>query len=86
MCEFLPSGREVRAYCLSEERIPQAVFRMAADGRSPESARAGWADLWVDGTRVRAGDSIPLQTGSVVRVRPLEPVVFGEYWVPESSK
>lgn len=79
MCEFTPDGLEVRAYCLSEERIPQAVLRMASDG-APGSARAGWADLWVDGDRVAAGDSVPLRTGAVVRINPLEPVVVGEYW------
>jgi hypothetical protein len=80
VCEFTPVSLEVRAYCLSEERIPQAIFRLAADERSTSQAVAGWADLWVDGDRVRAGDSVQIPSGTLIRLNPLEPVVFGEYW------
>jgi len=80
VCEFLPAGLEVRAYCLSEERIPQAVLRMTAADGPPGSVRAGWNDLWVDGQRVSSGDSVPLTSGGVLGIDPLEPVVFGEYW------
>lgn len=45
LCEFLPSPPDVRVYCLSEERIPQATLRLASDGRSQSWAIAGWADL-----------------------------------------
>jgi len=33
----------------------------------------------VDGQRIGPGDSLRLDPGSVVRISPLEPVVFGEY-------
>ncbi len=79
-CEFVPRSLEVQAYCLSEERIPQATFRLASDGGTPDWAVAGWDDLWVDGRRVRAGDSVGIRSGTVLRVNPLEPVVFGEFW------
>ena len=79
-CEFVPSSFDVRAYCLSEERIPQATFRLATDRRGPDWAVAGWADLWVDGGRVRSGDSVGIPGGTILRLNPLEPVVFGEYW------
>jgi len=79
-CEFVPRSLEVQAYCLSEERIPQATFRLASDGGTPDWAVAGWDDLWVDGRRVRAGDSVGIRTGTVLRVNPLEPVVLGEFW------
>ena len=80
LCEFNPVGMEVRAYCLSEERIPQAVLRLATDERPTGSVLAGWNDLWVDGQRVSSGDSVPLAAGAVLGIDPLEPVVFGEYW------
>ncbi|MGD8322100.1 MAG: hypothetical protein PVJ02_16745 [Gemmatimonadota bacterium] len=80
VCEFTPEGLAVRAYCMSEERIPQAILRLASGDGDPGSVRAGWADLWVDGRRVSAGDSVPLETGAVLGIDPLEPVVFGEYW------
>lgn len=79
-CEFVPRALDVRAYCLSEERIPQATFRLASGDRDPEWAVAGWDDLWVDGRRIRAGDSVGMEDGTVLRLNPLEPVVFGEYW------
>jgi len=41
---------------------------------------AGWADLWVDGHRIRSGDSVGIREGTLLRLNPLEPVVFGEYW------
>ena len=79
-CEFLPGSLEVRAYCLSEERIPQATFLFASDDGTPDRAVAGWADLWVDGGRIRAGDSVAIRGGTLLRINPLEPVIFGEYW------
>jgi len=80
LCEFTPVGLEVNAYCLSEERIPQVTLRMASDDRDSGSVLAGWNDLWVDGQRVSSGDSVPLARGAVLRIDPLEPVVFSEYW------
>ena len=80
LCEFTPVGVEVRAYCLSEQRIPQAVLRMASAEEPSGSVLAGWNDLWVDGRRVASGDSVPLSAGAVLGIDPLEPVVFGEYW------
>jgi hypothetical protein len=80
LCEFVPSSPEVRIYCLSEERIAQATLHLPPDHRDPRWAIAGWADLWVDGRRIDAGDSISIDTGSLLRLDPLEPVVFGEFW------
>lgn len=80
VCEFSPAGSDVRAYCRSEERIPQAILRMAADDDGEGSIVAGWSDLWVDGGRVSSGDSVPLSFGSVLGIDPLEPVVYGEFW------
>jgi len=80
LCEFDPESLEVQAYCLSEERIPQAIFRLASEERPQSRAVAGWTDLWVDGSRIRSGDSIQIQGGTVLRINPLEPVVFAEYW------
>ncbi len=82
LCEFSPLSFEVRAYCLSEERIPQAIFRLASreEGRARDWAVAGWDDLWVDGHRVRAGDSVGIPGGTLLRLNPLEPVVFTEFW------
>jgi hypothetical protein len=79
-CEFVPSSSDVRVYCLSEERIAQATLRLASDNRGQSWAVAGWADLWVDGRRIRSGDSIRIPGGSVLRIDPLEPVVFGDHW------
>lgn len=80
VCEFSPDGLDVRAYCRSEERIPQAILRMAAEPDHDGSVMAGWSDLWVDGARVSSGDSVPLPFGSVLGIDPLEPVVYGESW------
>jgi hypothetical protein len=80
LCEFVPSGGDVRVYCLSEERIAQATLRLAAEGRRQDWALAGWADLWVDGSRIRSGDSVRIERGTVLGLDPLEPVVFGEHW------
>ncbi len=80
LCEFVPSFPDVRVYCLSEERIAQATLRLASDRRSQSWAVAGWADLWVDGRRINSGDSVGLPEGSILRLDPLEPVVFGEHW------
>jgi hypothetical protein len=80
LCEFVPSSPDVRVYCLSEERIAQATLRLPEDDRSRSWAVAGWADLWVDGRRIRSGDSTGIQEGSVLRLDPLEPVVFGDHW------
>ncbi|MCJ7627169.1 MAG: hypothetical protein MUO50_02160, partial [Longimicrobiales bacterium] len=80
LCEFVPSFPDVRVYCLSEERIAQATLRLASDHRSQSWAVAGWADLWVDGRRINSGDSVGLPEGSILRLDPLEPVVFGEHW------
>lgn len=80
VCEFSPSGPDVRAYCRSEERIPQAILHMTSDERGAASVLAGWSDLWVDGGRVASGDSVPLAYGSVLGIDPLEPVVFGQVW------
>ena len=79
-CEFAPYELAVRAYCLSEERIPQAVLRLTTADGDPGSVLAGWAGLWVDGRRLSPGDSVPLEMGSVLGIDPLEPVVFSEYW------
>lgn len=79
-CEFEPGPMEVRAFCLSEQRVPQAIFRLAADEGTPRTAVAGWSDLWVDGRRVSAGDSIPVREGSVLQLDPLEPMMLGELW------
>jgi hypothetical protein len=79
-CEFVPSAPDVRVYCLSEERIAQATLRLASDDRTQSWALAGWADLWVDGGRITSGDSVRIQEGSVLRLDPLEPVVFGDHW------
>lgn len=79
-CEFTPDGSTVQVYCLSEERIPQAVLHLASDDGGAASVRAGWTDLWVDGRRVSSGDSVPLEMGTVLGIDPLEPVVFSEYW------
>lgn len=80
LCEFVPSSPDVRVYCLSEERIAQATLRLAPDRRGQSWALAGWTDLWVDGSRVVPGDSVRLPKGSVLRLDPLEPVVFGDHW------
>jgi hypothetical protein len=80
LCEFVPSYQDVRIYCLSEERIAQAILRLAPDERSQSWAVAGWADLWVDGRRISSGDSIRIPEGSVLRLDPLEPVLFGDHW------
>jgi hypothetical protein len=80
VCEFSPNGLDVRAYCRSEERIPQAILRMAAEPDGQGSVLAGWSDLWVDGNRVASGDSVPLSFGSLLGIDPLEPLVYGEYW------
>jgi len=80
LCEFVPSYPDVRVYCLSEERIAQAILRLAPDERSQSWAVAGWADLWVDGRRISSGDSIRIPAGSVLRLDPLEPVLFGDHW------
>jgi len=80
LCEFVPALPEVRVYCLSEERIAQATLRLSSGARDPSWARAGWADMWVDGRRVVSGDSLEIQEGSVLRMAPMEPVVFGDYW------
>jgi hypothetical protein len=80
LCEFVPSTPDVRVYCASEERIAQATLRLAQDARSQSWALAGWADLWVDGGRILSGDSVRIQEGSVLKLDPLEPVVFGDHW------
>ncbi|MBT8395707.1 MAG: hypothetical protein KJN92_02020, partial [Gemmatimonadetes bacterium] len=80
LCEFVPSAPDVRVYCLSEERIAQATLRLARDERSQSWAVAGWADLWLDGDRVMSGDSTRIQEGSILRLDPLEPTVFGDHW------
>jgi len=80
LCELVPGSADIRAYCLSEERIPQAILRPASEERGPEWAVAGWADLWVDGRKIQSGDSVRIQDGAVLRLNPLEPVVLGEYW------
>jgi hypothetical protein len=79
-CEFVPSLPEVQVYCLSEERIAQATLRLGTGGKEESWAVAGWADLRVDGRRLRSGDSLPIREGSILSLEPLEPMVFGEYW------
>ncbi|MBT8403651.1 MAG: hypothetical protein KJP18_07340, partial [Gemmatimonadetes bacterium] len=79
-CEFEPGATEVRAFCLSEQRVPQAIFRLAADEPTPLTAVAGWTDIWVDGQRVSSGDSVPIREGSIVQLDPLEPMLLTEYW------
>ena len=54
-CEFVPSPPEVRVYCLSEERIAQATLRLGTGRKEDSWAVAGWADLRVDGRRLRSG-------------------------------
>ncbi len=80
LCEFVPGSSEVRVYCASEERIAQATLRLAESSRDQDWALAGWADLWVDGARIPSGDSTRIREGSVLRLDPLDPVVFGEHW------
>jgi len=86
LCDFVaeepeaPGATEVRVYCLSEQRIPQATLRLGGEGGSPGWALAGWSDLWVDGRRIESGDSVRMPPGSVLRLDPLEPLVFGEHW------
>jgi hypothetical protein len=80
VCEFIPQTLEVQAFCLSEQRIPQAILRMASNQATPRTAVAGWTDLWVDGQRVSAGDSVPVQRGTLLQIAPLQPVVLSEYW------
>jgi hypothetical protein len=80
LCQFVPRAAEVRAYCLSEERIPQAIFRLPPEGRGPGWAVPGWDDLWVDGNRIRPGDSVEISHGTLLRLNPLEPLVFADYW------
>lgn len=79
LCEFEPRENDAVAYCLSEARTPQAIFREAVSHSGDSRVVAGWAPLRVDGQRVRPGDSLRLEEGSVLRIAPLEPVVFGEY-------
>jgi len=79
VCEFEPRQNDAVAYCLSEARTPQAIFREAVHHQGDSRVVAGWAPLRVDGQRVRPGDSLRLEAGSVLRIAPLEPVVFGEY-------
>jgi hypothetical protein len=79
-CELIPGSLEIQAFCLSEQRIPQAVFRKASSDLPPHTAVAGWTDLWVDGHRVSPGDSVSIEHGSLLQVAPLEPVVLAEYW------
>ena len=79
VCEFEPRENDALAYCLSEARTPQAIFREAVRHEGRSRVVAGWAPLRMDGERVRPGDSLRLEPGSVVRIAPLEPVVFGEY-------
>lgn len=79
-CEFEPGPMEVQAFCLSEQRVPQAIFRLAGDDPTPRTAVAGWTDLWVDGHRVSSGDSVPVREGSVLQLDPLEPMLLGEFW------
>lgn len=79
-CEFEPGALQVQAFCLSEQRVPQATFRLVEDDPTPRTAVAGWTDLWVDGGRVAAGDSVEVGEGSILQLDPLEPMLLGEYW------
>lgn len=79
-CEFEPGGLRVDAFCLSEQRVPQATFRLVENDPTPRTAVAGWSDLWVDGGRVASGDSVSVREGSVLQLDPLEPMLLGEYW------
>ena len=79
-CEFEPSATEVRAFCLSEQRRPQAIFRLVENDPTPRTAIAGWSDLWVDGGRISPGDSMSIREGSVIQLDPLEPMLLGELW------
>lgn len=79
-CEFEPSALQVQAFCLSEQRVPQATFRLVENDPTPRTAVAGWTDLWVDGARVAAGDSVSVREGSVLQLDPLEPMLLGEFW------
>lgn len=79
-CEFVPSSPEVRIYCLSEERIAQARLLLPAEGDRGRWAVAGWADLWMDGRRIRSGDSVQIREGALLRLEPLEPLVFNDLW------
>ena len=80
LCEFVPSSPDVRVYCLSEERIAQATLRLGSEDQTRNWAVAGWADLWMDGRRINSGDSIRMPEGSVLRLDPMEPVVFADHW------
>ena len=79
-CELRPDSVDVRAYCLSESRVPQVTFKGAVDPEREAIAVAGWTGLWVDGREVEAGDSMALGGGAVLEIEPLAPLVFGEYW------
>ncbi len=80
LCEFVPSAGDVRIYCLSEERIAQATLRLASDDRRQSWAVAGWTDLWVDGRRIRPGDSVGIRGGDLLGLEPLEPLILGDHW------
>jgi hypothetical protein len=80
LCEFQPTSEGVRVFCLSEQRMPQAVLHLPSGERTSGWAEAGWADLWLDGRRIESGDSTLLERGSVLTIEPLEPLVFGEHW------
>jgi hypothetical protein len=81
VCEFLPLPPfDVQVFCLSEERMPQAILRFPSEERASGYALAGWTDLWADGVRARPGDSVQIREGTVLRINPLEPILFGDYW------
>ena len=70
-CELRPDSVDVRAYCLSESRVPQVTFKGAVDPEREAIAVAGWTGLWVDGREVEAGDSMALGGGAVLEIEPL---------------
>ncbi len=78
-CEFESGEQDAFAYCLSEARRPQAVFRDALTERGASRLLAGWNPLRLDGERIAPGDSAAVAPGSVLRLAPLEPVVLGEH-------
>ncbi len=74
-CDFEPEHGNTYIYCLSEARTPQVTVRGLGAG---PFLVAGWAATQVDGHRVEPGDSTTLEPGSLLRIDPLDPVVYGQ--------
>ncbi len=76
-CEFEPRGDDALAFCLSEARTPQLTLRGVGTEEGPNRVVSGWSAIEVDGVRVRSGDSVDIEGGSILNIAPLGPVVFG---------